>query len=163
MLAEFIAANREEIVTRYRSKAAMCLPSVDRDTGSEYSALVFIEELLGSLRDPKCRTPMLHRGDTVLEEGLIVPRVNQYRDICHSIAELAMEMDMPINVDDFANLEHEVVAYELDTPRCAARSTYTNPLAWQSTQTTRTGRYRINPSRDRFNDFPPQNASRSDS
>ena len=102
MLADFIAGNREEIVTRYKSKAAMGPPSTALDAGREYTALVFIEELLGSMRDQRHRTPMLHRGDTVLEERLIVPRVIQYGDICQSISELAMEMNTPIDVADLA-------------------------------------------------------------
>ena len=105
MLADFIADNREAIVTRYQSKCAIAPPSTAPDAGRAYAALVFIEELLDSMRDQKHRTPMRHRGDTVLEERLIVPRAIQCRDICQSIAELAMEMNMPIDVADFANLD----------------------------------------------------------
>ena len=105
MLADFIADNREEIVTRYQSKSAIGPPSNALDAGRAYAALVFIEELLDSMRDPKHGTPMRHEGDTVLEERLIVPRAIQCRDICQSIADLAMEMNMPIDVADFANLD----------------------------------------------------------
>ena len=105
MLADFIADNREEIVRRYQSKCAIGPPSTAPDAGRACAALVFIEELLGSMRDQTHRTPMRHRGDTVLEERLIVPRAIQCRDICESIAELAMEMNTPIDVADFANLD----------------------------------------------------------
>jgi hypothetical protein len=105
MLADFIAGNREEIVTRYRSKAAIASLSVPLDAEREYTVLVFIEELLGALRNSHCRATVLHRDDNALEVRLIVPRVIQYRDICQCITELAMETNAPINVADFANLD----------------------------------------------------------
>jgi hypothetical protein len=105
MLADFIAGNREEIVTRYRSKAVIASLPVAPDAGREDTVLVFIEELLGSLRKSHDRTNVLHRDDNALEGHLIVPRVIQYREICQCIIELAMETNAPINVAEFANLD----------------------------------------------------------
>jgi hypothetical protein len=106
MLADFIAANREEILTRYRSKAVIASPPVPLDAEREYTVLIFIEELLGALRNSHDRTTVLHRDDNAFERQLIVSRVIQYRDICQCITELAMETNAPFNVADFANLDH---------------------------------------------------------
>jgi hypothetical protein len=105
MLADFIAGNREEIVMRYRSKAAIASLPVPLAAGGEDTVLVFIEELLGALRNSHHRTTVPHGDDNASEGKLIVPRVLQYRHICQSITELAMEMNAPINVADFANLD----------------------------------------------------------
>jgi len=105
MLADFIVGNREEIVTRYRSKAVIASLPVPRDAEREYTVLVFIEELLGALRNSDDRTTVVHRDDNALEARRIVPRVIQYREICQCITELAMEANAPINVADFAKLD----------------------------------------------------------
>ena len=86
MLADFIAGNREEIVTRYRSKAGIASPPDPLDAEREYTISVFMEELVGALRNSRCRTTVLHRDDNALDEGrLIAPRVIQCPDICQSI------------------------------------------------------------------------------
>jgi hypothetical protein len=105
MLPDFIVGNREEIVTRYRSKAVIASRSVPLDPEREYTVLVFIEELLGALRNSHDRTTVVHGDDNALEAQRIVPRVIQYREICQCITELAMETNAPINVADFANLD----------------------------------------------------------
>jgi hypothetical protein len=105
MLADFIAGNREEIVTRYRSKAVIASFPVPLDAEREYTVLVFVEEMLGALRNSHYQTSVLHRDDHALEVRPIAPRVIQYREICLCIAELAMETNAPINVADFANLD----------------------------------------------------------
>jgi hypothetical protein len=51
MLADFISGNREEIVTRYRSKAEIASLPVPLDAEHEYTVLAFIEELLAALRN----------------------------------------------------------------------------------------------------------------
>jgi hypothetical protein len=105
MLADFIVDNREEIVTRYRSKAVIASQPVPLDAEREYPVLVFIEELLGALRNSHDRTTVDHRDDNALEARWIVPRVIQYQEICQCITGLAMEKNAPINVADFANLD----------------------------------------------------------
>jgi hypothetical protein len=104
MLADFIAGNREKIVTRYRSKAAIASLPIPFGAGGEYAVLVFIEDVLAALRNSHDRTTLPY-GDDALEGRQISPRVIQYRDICECIIELAMEMNAPINVADFANLD----------------------------------------------------------
>lgn len=105
MLADFIAGNREEIVTRYRSKAVIASLPASLDAGPEYAVEIFIEELMSALRNSHDRTNVLPRDDDALGGWQIVPRVIQYRDICQSITELAMEMNAPIDVADFATLD----------------------------------------------------------
>ena len=110
MLADFICGNREEIVTRYRAKAAVTSPRMPLDAEREYTASAFLDELVSALRfgsnpDTDDGSTVNHRDDDFLEERLIVPRAAQYGDICQSITELAMEMNAPIHVTEFATLD----------------------------------------------------------
>jgi hypothetical protein len=105
MLADFIAGNREEIVTRHRSKAVITSFPAPLDAERECADLVFIEQLLGALRNSHDRPNVAHRDDNALEARRILPRVIQYQDICQCITDLAMETNAPINVTDFANLD----------------------------------------------------------
>jgi hypothetical protein len=77
MLADFIVGNREEIVTRYRSKAVIASLPVPLDAEREYTGVVFIEELLGALRNSHDRTTVVHPDDNALEARRIGPRVIQ--------------------------------------------------------------------------------------
>jgi hypothetical protein len=123
MLADFIAGNREEIVTRYGSKAAIASLPVPLAAGDEDAVLVFIEELLGALRNSHDRTTVPHGDDNAAEGRLIVPRVLQYRHLCQSITELAMEMNAPINVAEFANLDR---CFD-DAVACAVTESLSDP------------------------------------
>lgn len=113
MLADFIAGNRDEIMMRYRAKAAIASRRTPLDAGSEYTALVFLDELLselrfGSKRDSDDGSAVRHRDHDVLDAPLIVPRIAQYGDIGESISELALEMNAPVNVAEFATLDRSV-------------------------------------------------------
>jgi hypothetical protein len=113
MLADIIAGNRDEIITRYRAKASIKSLRIPLDAESEYTALVFLDELLSTLRfgskpDSDDGSAVQPLADDVLEEPLIVPRIAQYGEITQSITELAMEMNAPVNVAELATLDRSV-------------------------------------------------------
>jgi hypothetical protein len=68
MLADFISGNREEIVTRYRSKAEIASLRVPLDAVREYTVLAFIESCW-----PPCATattePLCSTETTTLSRG----------------------------------------------------------------------------------------------
>ena len=113
MIADIIAGNRDEIMTRYRAKASTTSPRIPLDAENEYTALVFLDELLSALRFGSTLgnddgSAVHSRAGDVLKEPLIVPRLAQYGDIGQSITELAMEMNAPVDVAELATLDWSV-------------------------------------------------------
>jgi len=98
MLHGFVAINREEIIKRSRCKAAA--RSVSPPTAAEIDRRVVLalDGLLDALR-----------GDQVTDlqrQALTVPHfVHTYHAIRQSITELAMEMNAPIDADDFPTVQ----------------------------------------------------------
>lgn len=127
MLADFIAVNRDEIITRYSAKVEARSLRIPLDAGTEYAGLVFIDRLLSALRaGPKFDSDVAvhHRGNGDLDEPSILPRLAVYGDICQSITELATEMNAPVNVAECATLDRSVdeatarAVTELVSERC---------------------------------------------
>ena len=111
MLFEFITANRDELISRTRSKVAK--RAAPRATEHELLAGVplFLDQLAETLRDappsmPAAmdRTAALH-GAALLGRGYTVGQVvHDYGDICQAITELACETDAKISTDEFHTL-----------------------------------------------------------
>jgi signal transduction histidine kinase len=110
MLHEFVAANREEIIGRCRSKVAV--RSVPPPTKAEidHGVPLFLEQLVRALRPgfvanlEIADSAILHGHDLLLQGFTVSQVVHDYGDVCQSITELAVEMDMPISTDDFRML-----------------------------------------------------------
>ena len=110
MLHEFIAVNRDEIITRCRAKVAT--RSVPPPTAVEidHGVPVFLDQLIDALRLGPTSSPEIGRsavkhGHDLLVQGFTVSQVvHDYGDVCQSITDLAMEKNAPISTDDFRTL-----------------------------------------------------------
>ena len=110
MLHEFIAANRDEIITRCRAKVAT--RSIPQSTAAEidHGVPVFLEQLVTALRlggrsNPEIAYSALQHGHDLLAQGFTVSQVvHDYGDVCQSITELAVETNTSIPPDDFRML-----------------------------------------------------------
>jgi hypothetical protein len=107
MLHEFVAVNRDEIISRCRAKVAS--RSVPPPTLAEidHGVPVFLDQLMDALRlgltsSPEIgRTAVRHGHDLQLQGFTVSQVVHDYGDVCQSITELAVERHAPISTDDF--------------------------------------------------------------
>jgi signal transduction histidine kinase len=110
MLDFFVAANREEIITRCRAKVAIRSQPMPIDTEIDHGVPLFLDQLLealhvGSDPNPEIAKSAIRHGHALLRKGFTVSQVvHEYGDVCQSITELAMEMNAPISVADFRTL-----------------------------------------------------------
>jgi signal transduction histidine kinase len=110
MLHEFIAANRDEIITRCRGKVAA--RSMPPPTAAEidHGVPVFLDQLVDALRrggrsHPEIGLSAVLHGHDLLVHGFTVSQVvHDYGDVCQAVTELAMEMNAPISTEDFQTL-----------------------------------------------------------
>jgi hypothetical protein len=114
MLHEFLASNRDELITRCRSKASQRNSPPATLSELEHGVPLFLAQLVEALRDEEMdlapgaaalaessRTAALH-GRDLLNEGYTVDQVvHGYGDICQSVTELAREREAPITVEEF--------------------------------------------------------------
>ena len=109
-LEHFIAANREQIITRCREKVAARPPGVGAEAVSHHGVPVFLEQLLEALRHGAASHPDIARsavqhGQDLLEQGFSIGQVvHSYGDICQTVTELAVETDAAISAADFRTL-----------------------------------------------------------
>jgi hypothetical protein len=110
MLHEFIASNRAEIVVRCRAKVAGRSTPPLPGTEGEHGVPVFLEQLIGVLRQETGaeveigRSAHLHGLDLLLQGLSVSQVVHDYGDICQSITELALETGAAISTADFRTL-----------------------------------------------------------
>jgi len=110
MLYEFIAVNRDEIIRRCRAKVAARSIPPPTPVEIDHGVPVFLDQLQNALRFGLSMTPeigltALQHGHDLLLQGFTVSQVvHDYGDICQAITELAVEMDAPIETDDFRTL-----------------------------------------------------------
>jgi signal transduction histidine kinase len=111
LLDYFIAANREEIITRCKAKVATrSLPIARAETDGDHGVPLFLDQLTNALRlgtrsNPEIGASAIHHGHDLLLKGFTVSQVvHDYGDVCQSITELAMEMNAPISAADFCTL-----------------------------------------------------------
>ncbi len=109
MLDYFIAANRDEIIARCRTKVRERSQSVRVDAAIDHGVPLFLEQLMNELQlvvpAEDIGTSALYHGRDLLARGLTVSEVvHEYGDVCQSITELAMEMNLPISATDFGTL-----------------------------------------------------------
>jgi signal transduction histidine kinase len=109
MLHEFVAINREEIITRCRAKVAgRAIPPASA-AEIEHGVPLFLDQLVKALRSGGASldidTSARQHGLDLLAQGFTVSQVvHDYGDVCQSITELAVETNAPISADDFRTL-----------------------------------------------------------
>ena len=110
VLDYFIAANREEIITRCRAKVATRSLASPVEAEIDHGVPLFLDQLMDALRrgsrsNPEIGKSAIHHGHDLLLKGFTVSQVvHDYGDVCQSITELAMEMNAPISAADFCTL-----------------------------------------------------------
>jgi signal transduction histidine kinase len=110
LLHEFIAVNRDEIITRCRAKAATRFVPPPTNAPIDHGVPVFLDQLGDALRSGHTTSPEISRsaikhGHDLLRQGLTVSQVvHAYGDVCQAITGLAVELNAPISTDDFRTL-----------------------------------------------------------
>lgn len=110
MLADFIASNRQEILSRSRlrvSARTSPAPSEDELTGIP----IFLDQLCTALRVARRTTDIDHEnisksaslhGGNLLRLGLSIGQVvHAYGDVCQTVTELVIEQDISISTTEF--------------------------------------------------------------
>ena len=108
MLADFVTLNREEIIRRCRAKVATRRVPPPTEAEIDHGVPLFLQQLVEALRANVSsgsqeigRSAILH-GHDLLRQGFTVSQVvHDYGDVCQSLTELAVEMNVPITTDDF--------------------------------------------------------------
>src|SRR5688572_27129903 len=114
MLYEFIATNREDIISRTRERVrSRPWPSVS-SREIEYGVPLFLTQLAETLRLEGTAAPFAsdaigstaaRHGAELLATGFDVRQVvHDYGDICQAITEIAVERKAPIRVEEFHTL-----------------------------------------------------------
>jgi signal transduction histidine kinase len=110
MLHDFIAANREEIVRRCRTKVAMRSSISSADAELNHGVPVFLDQLVDTLRlgltsRPEIGMSAVQQGHELLRRGFTAAQVvHHYGDVCQSITELAVGRNVLISTEDFRTL-----------------------------------------------------------
>lgn len=110
MLAEFIAAHRDEIISRCRAKVSLRSEPLPTPAEIDHGVPMFLDQLLDELRDGPSANADIARsatqhGHDLLRQGFTVSQVvHDYGDVCQAVTELAVELKAPISSDDFRTL-----------------------------------------------------------
>jgi hypothetical protein len=110
MLAEFVAVNRAELISRCRAKVAARSDSGPPDAGADRGIPMFLDQLLEELRHGTsadteiARTAARHGHDLLMQGYTVSQVVHDYGDVCQAITELAAESHASISTDDFRTL-----------------------------------------------------------
>ena len=110
MLDQFVEANRDELISRCRTKVVTRTdpPPALRDV--DLGVPMFLDQLLDELRhgpstDLEITKTATQHGHDLLVRGYTVSQVvHDYGDVCQAITELAVERQLPISADDFRTL-----------------------------------------------------------
>jgi hypothetical protein len=123
MLHDFITSNRQELISRCRTKVASRFEPTAALATVDHGVPLFLQQLVETLRleqttsrrdhsdtDPAPapteigRAAALH-GTELLRLGYSVDQVvHDYGDVCQSVTALAVEQDIPISTDEFRTL-----------------------------------------------------------
>jgi signal transduction histidine kinase len=110
MLHEFIAANRDEIITRCRGKVALRSVPPPTEAEIDHGVPVFLEQLVDALQRGMTSSPaigrsaVLHGHDLLLQGFTVSQVVHDYGDVCQAVTELAVQKNAPISTEDFQTL-----------------------------------------------------------
>ena len=118
MLHEFVSSNRQELISRCRSKVGKRNSPPVSASELEYGVPLFLRQLVAALRIEQdsessskpaasaesSRAAGLH-GKKLLDKGYTVDQVvHDYGDVCQSITELAKEKAAPVTIDEFQTM-----------------------------------------------------------
>jgi signal transduction histidine kinase len=110
VLHEFIAVNRDEIISRCRAKVPARSTPPPTEAEIDHGVPVFLDQLtdalrLGLITSPEISKSAIKHGHDLLRQGLTVSQVvHDYGDVCQAITDLAVELNAPISTDDFRTL-----------------------------------------------------------
>ena len=110
-LAEFIGVYRDELIRRCEAKVATrTARSPSTKPRNEHGIPLFLDQLASELRHGESETREISKGasehgsDLLLRGFTVSQVVHDYGDVCQAITDLAMEMDAPIETDDFRTM-----------------------------------------------------------
>ena len=125
---EFLSAQREELIARCLVKVAQRSTPQTTSEIHEHGIPLFLDQLIKTLKLEQSSQPLLSRkvsgppgggapalselgataarhGRELMERGFTLEQVvHDYGDLCQSITDLAFEMDVPIEIDEFRTL-----------------------------------------------------------
>jgi signal transduction histidine kinase len=128
MLHEFLSANREELIARFRSKVEQRASPAATANELDHGVPLFLDQLIKTLRVEQSARPMESRkvsgssgggkpsryelgdmaaihGGELMRRGFTVEQVvHDYGDLCQAITDLAFELSEPVEVDEFRTL-----------------------------------------------------------
>jgi signal transduction histidine kinase len=114
MLRDFIAVNREEILTNARARVATRSAPLGLDAEHAHGLPVFLDQLGEALRKSKVHEAVDHadikqsaghHGDHLFHQGLTVAQViNSYGDLCQVITGLVTDRGASIRAEEFQTL-----------------------------------------------------------
>ena len=110
MLHEFVTENREELIRRCRVKVEMRSVPPPTPAELEYGVPCFLDQLVEALQHHVSPNSEISRsaarhGHDLKRQGFTVSQVvHDYGDVCQSITDLALQLNAPINVEDFRTL-----------------------------------------------------------
>ena len=109
-LEEFIGANRDELISRCRTKVSERSPPRVTAVKDDHGVPQLLDQVVDELRYGRSPTDEITKsatkhGNVLLREGFSVGQVvHGYGDVCQSVTELAVELGAPISADDFRTL-----------------------------------------------------------
>ena len=110
-LSEFIGVYRDDLLRRCRAKAATrSARSSLAQTHNAHGVGLFLDQLVSELRHGESETHEIHKGaaehgrDLWLRGFTVSQVVHEYGDLCQAITDLAVEMDAPIETEDFRTM-----------------------------------------------------------
>jgi hypothetical protein len=107
LLHDFIAAHREQLIARCREKATGRSDSPPVPQAIEQGVPVLLNQLVSVLRaglepGPEITKTALLHGRDLLRAGFSVSEVvHTYGDVCQSVTELAVELNVTISAEHF--------------------------------------------------------------
>lgn len=128
MLYEFVALNREEIITRCRAKVATRSMPPPSEAEINHGVPLFLDQLVEMLRSGEGTVDIdksagQHGHDLLLKGFSISQVVHDYGDVCQTVTDLAVEQETPISAEEFRTLNRSldeaiasaVTIYEADS------------------------------------------------
>jgi hypothetical protein len=110
-LHEFIGVYREELIRRCEEKvAARSSPAPSTKAEIDRGVPLFLDQLVAELRLGQSQTHDIsndaaeHGRDLLLKGFTVSQVVHDYGDVCQAVTDLAVELDAPIETEDFRTL-----------------------------------------------------------
>jgi hypothetical protein len=122
MLHEFLTSNRQLLISRCRDKVARRFALTETPATIDHGVPLFLQQLVETLREEQNsdirnfdsdptpaptemgRAAALH-GAELLRQGFSVDQVvHDYGDVCQTVTALAVELAVPISIDEFRTL-----------------------------------------------------------